>query len=181
MPERDRRGEVLVAIAREAIVEPQNEPSWARPGEPWLAEDGASFVTLRLAGELRGCIGTIEPVRPLGEDVQRNAYAAAYRDPRFPPVSELERHALDVEVSVLSPMERVAVETERDAIHALRPGIDGVLLEFDGRRATFLPQVWESIVDPLQFLSELRLKANLPARFWHPKVHLSRYTVEKFT
>jgi AmmeMemoRadiSam system protein A len=174
-----RRGPVLIGIARDAIA---SEDEFAPPhwSEDWLRETGASFVTLKLDGELRGCIGTIDPRRALGDDVAANARAAAYRDPRFPPVSRAERERLEIEVSVLSAREPMTVASEADAVSRLRPGIDGIYLEYGHARSTFLPQVWESLPDPLEFLGELRRKAGLPARFWHPDVLLSRYTVEKF-
>ena len=180
MVERDRRAGMLVAIAREAIADRHGESKRASWPEPWLEEPAATFVTLHLSGELRGCIGTIEPLRALGDDVRHNARAAAYRDPRFPPVAGHEVEALDVEISVLSRPEALRAASERDAIAALRPGVDGVVIEYQDRRATFLPQVWAGLPDPLSFLAELRLKANLPARFWHPDLRLARYTVEKF-
>jgi AmmeMemoRadiSam system protein A len=173
------RGPVLLSIARDAIaagVEAQ-PPRWE---EPWLRETGASFVTLKIAGELRGCIGTIDPRRALGDDVWHNARAAAFGDPRFPPVSDRERGQLEIEVSVLSPRSPMTVASEADAIAQLRPGVDGVYLEYGHARSTFLPQVWESLPDALDFLGELRRKAGLPGRFWHPDIRLSRYTVEKF-
>ena len=148
--------------------------------DPWLRETGASFVTLRLDGDLRGCVGTVDAHRALGDDVAHNAFAAAYRDSRFEPVSLDERARLTVEVSVLSARTPVRASSEDEALAALRPGIDGAYLEYSHVRATFLPQVWESIPDPLDFLCELRRKAGLPARFWHPDVKLSRYTVEKY-
>ena len=180
MTERERRGAVLLAIARDAIAAPAHVPAPERWPEPWLEKRAATFVTLRLGGELRGCIGSLEARRALGEDVHSNARAAAYRDPRFPPVANHEVAALEVEVSVLSPPEPMAAASEHEALGLLRAGVDGVLIEYEERRATFLPQVWESLPDPLEFLSQLRRKAELPARFWHPGVRLSRYTVEKY-
>jgi AmmeMemoRadiSam system protein A len=181
MDEHGRRGRILVAIARDAIeADPaaQHEPlEWQ---EEWLRATGASFVTLRDAGELRGCIGTVDPHRALGDDVAHNAHAAAYRDPRFPPVRTAQRAGLEVEVSVLSPRAPIAAPTEAELAAVLRPGVDGIVLEYEGHRATFLPQVWESLPDPIDFLAELRRKARLPARFWHPRMQVSRYTVEKF-
>lgn len=176
----DLKGRVLIAIAREAIAaadEYRPRESWS---EPWLREHGASFVTLRNGGELRGCIGTIEAHRPLGADVAHNAYAAAYRDHRFEPLAASERGLVDVEVSVLSPRLPVAAASEAEAIAQLRPHVDGVVFQYGFNQATFLPQVWESIPDALDFLMELRLKARLPARFWHADVKLSRYTVDKY-
>jgi AmmeMemoRadiSam system protein A len=173
----DERGEVLLAIARDAIAELREGYVWR---EPWLLERRASFVTLRRQGELRGCIGSIDAHRALGDDVAHNAHAAAYRDSRFPPLQPAERDELQVEVSVLSAREPFDAPTEADALRILRPGVDGIWLQYQALGATFLPQVWENLPDPLEFLGELRRKAGLPARFWHPALKLSRYTVEKY-
>jgi AmmeMemoRadiSam system protein A len=176
----DERGLTLISIAREAIAEgafPSAPFEWS---QEWLRRHAASFVTLRMQGELRGCIGSIDPRRALGDDVAHNARAAAYRDSRFPPVSADERERLQVEVSVLSPRIALEAASEEEALCHLRPGVDGVCLEYQEFQATFLPQVWDSLPDPLDFLCELRRKAQLPMRFWHPAVKLSRYTVEKF-
>jgi len=170
----------LIGIAHEAIARPDPPAPRQSWPEAWLAERGASFVTLRLDGELRGCIGTIDAHRALGDDVAHNAFAAAFRDPRFEPVSDAELGRLVVEVSVLGPRVPMNVATEAEALAAMRPGIDGIYLEFNELRSTFLPQVWDSLPDPLDFLCELRRKAGLPARFWDERIRLSRYTVEKF-
>jgi AmmeMemoRadiSam system protein A len=178
VPDHAERGRILVSIARESIARGP-EAACARPDE-WLRERAATFVTLRADGELRGCIGTVDAHRELAEDVAHNAHAAAYRDPRFPPVRRGECDGLQVEVSVLSPRTSLPVASEADALAALRPGTDGVVLEYRELRATFLPQVWENLPDALDFLSELRRKASLPQRFWDPEVRLWRYTVEKY-
>ena len=175
------RGARLLAIAREAIERGPGADAVAAFDAPWLARPAATFVTLKLDGELRGCIGSLEPRRALAEDVAKNARAAAYRDPRFAPVDRRERERLEVEVSVLCAPEAIAADTEAEAIAALRPGIDGVVLEFLELRSTFLPQVWESLPEPGDFLGELKRKAGLPRGFWDPRIRLSRYTVEKFT
>ncbi len=180
MVDRERRGGVLIAIAREAIAERLGLGTSTWRGEAWLREYAASFVTLRRQGELRGCIGSVDARRPLADDVARNACAAAFGDPRFAGVEAAEFPALEVEVSILSPRSPVAAGSESEALACLRPGVDGVYLEFGEAHATFLPQVWESIPDPLRFLAELRRKAELPPRFWHAELRLSRYTVEKF-
>jgi AmmeMemoRadiSam system protein A len=182
MDESARRGRILVGLAREAILAGDAFPrAMAREWhEEWLRATGASFVTLRDAGELRGCIGTVDAHRALGDDVAHNAYAAAYRDTRFPPLTPAVRDRLEVEVSVLSERAPVAAASEEALARALRPGIDGVVLEYGELRATFLPQVWESLPDPVDFLAELRRKARLPERFWHPQLKVSRYTVEKY-
>ena len=180
MVEAPDRATTLIAIARAAIARAERPSSPGAWNSGWLLEEGASFVTLKLEGELRGCIGSVDPHRALGDDVAHNAYGAAYRDPRFPPVADDERARLQVEVSVLTPRRAFTAPSEEAALGELRPGVDGIYLEFDGMRATFLPQVWESIVDPLDFLCELRRKAGLPRRFWHERLKLSRYTVEKY-
>ena len=172
------RGATLVRIAREAIAH-DTQPS-LDAGESWLREPGASFVTLKLDGELRGCIGSVEPHRPLALDVAHNARAAAFHDPRFPAVSAAEIPQLAIEISVLSAREPFEAASESEALAKLRPQVDGLYLEFGAMRATFLPQVWESLPDPADFLGELRRKAGLPAGFWHPGIKLSRYTVEKY-
>jgi len=178
--DRGSRAQVLVAIARAAIASgaaPSSPLEWS---DEWLRAPGASFVTLRLDGALRGCIGSIEARRPLGDDVTHNAYAAAHRDPRFPPLTLGEMPRLGVEVSVLSPREPLAAASETEALARMRPGVDGLYLEYHGLSATFLPQVWEGLPDPRDFLGELRRKAGLPASFWDAELRLSRYTVEKY-
>ena len=169
----------LVAIARDAIAAGERPQPMQWP-QDWLRMNAASFVTLKIDGELRGCIGSIDPRRALGDDVAHNAYAAAYRDPRFPPLEPGEAAKLEIEISVLTPRVPIEAANEQEALAALRPGIDGVYLEFGERSATFLPQVWENLADRLEFLSELRRKAGLPPRFWNEGMKLSRYTVDKY-
>jgi hypothetical protein len=174
-------GETLLRIARGSVEEALGVGPAFRPGdEPWLRAPGATFVTLQKRGDLRGCIGSIEARRPLGEDVRRNARAAAFEDPRFPPLERREWPDITVEVSLLSPPEPLPCASEAEALRLLRPGIDGVVFEYDGHRSTFLPQVWEQLPDPREFLAHLRLKAGLPPGFWAPEVRLSRYGVQKW-
>lgn len=180
MPEQADRGAVLVAIAREAIGERLGLALATERGESWLAQPAATFVTLRLEEALRGCIGSLDPRRTLGEDVASNALAAAFSDPRFEPLTAVEYASVSIEISVLSPRTPLAVTSEAEAAVALRPGVDGVYLEYLGTAATFLPQVWEDLADPIEFLAALRHKARLPARFWDPAIRLTRYTVEKY-
>lgn len=174
------RGKTLLALARTAIARAFGQPVQADDSAPWLREAGATFVTLTQDGELRGCIGSLEAHRPLIEDVQANALAAAFRDPRFPPLPESELARTRVEVSLLSPMQEIAFRDEADARAQLRPGIDGVVLEYGWQRGTFLPQVWEQLPQRAQFLAHLKAKAGLPADFWADEVRLYRYTVEKW-
>jgi AmmeMemoRadiSam system protein A len=179
MPEGDLRGRILLGIAREAIADP-SAPGPRTWEDEWLRQRRATFVTLRdAAGELRGCIGSVDAHRALGDDVAHNAHAAAYRDPRFAPLDRDEQSSLGVEVSVLTGRVAIAASSEAEAVESLKPGDDGVVFEYGEFHATFLPQVWENLPDPLEFLSELRRKARLPARFWHPEVRLWRYGVEK--
>ena len=173
-------GRTLLTIARSAIgaelgFRPAAEASHAALGRP-----AATFVTLKVEDELRGCIGTLKPLRPLGVDVRANAIAAAFRDPRFPPVAAVEFEAISVEVSLLSVDERLDVRDEEDLLARLRPDIDGLVLEYGRHRATFLPQVWESLPDPRSFLVALKRKAGLSADFWSPQVNVSRYGVTKW-
>lgn len=148
------------ARAREPLerAEPRGRPH--RPGR--LDQPGATFVTLKRHGTLRGCIGSLEARRALRRDVEENALAAAFRDPRFPPLVACEWDGLALSVSVLSPSRRVAFEDEESLLAGLRPGRDGLILERDGRRGTFLPQVWSQLPDPVDFLRHLERKAGLP-------------------
>lgn len=145
-----------------------------------LRETRTSFVTLKLDGRLRGCIGALEATRALVEDVSANAFAAAFRDPRFPPVAARELDELHVHISILSPPEPLEVETEVELINHLRPGVDGLILEEGSRRGTFLPTVWQGLPDPADFLEQLKLKTGLPAQYWSDTICVYRYTAEEF-
>ena len=146
-----------------------------------LQHDAACFVTLTKHGQLRGCIGSLEARQPLALDVHDNAIGAAFRDPRFPPVGAGELDELHVEISVLSKPEPLSYDGPDDLIAKLRPGVDGVVIERGWNRATFLPQVWESIPDPHEFLQHLCLKAYLPAdAYRRPGLDVYTYQVEKF-
>lgn len=175
------RGETLLRIARQSIAAALGLDTVSGDYDPpWLREPGATFVTLKRRGDLRGCIGSIEARRPLGEDVRHNALAAAFDDPRFPPLQPREWPDVSLEISLLSPPEPLACASEAEALRALRPGIDGVVFEYGGNRSTFLPQVWEQLPEPRELLAQLRLKAGLPPDFWAPEVRLSRYGVQKW-
>jgi len=126
-----------------------------------VREDGAVFVTLKQGGRLRGCIGSYLPRRPLVEDVAENAFAAAYRDPRFAPLTREEVEGLELHISLLTPLEPIQVGNREELLRIMRPGIDGILLEDPPHRSTFLPQVWEQLPSPTKFLDELLLKAGL--------------------
>lgn len=147
---------------------------------PPLRKHGASFVTLQMHGELRGCIGNLAATRPLVEDVASNAFAAAFRDPRFPPLQENELADLDIHISLLTPAAALQFTSEEDLLSQLRPGIDGLILEEGALRGTFLPSVWESLPERRDFLRHLKAKAGLPAGYWSPSIKVSRYSTESF-
>ncbi len=145
-----------------------------------LARDGAVFVTLLKFGELRGCVGSLQPSAPLAQAVATSAFNAAFRDYRFPELRAEELDALAIEVSVLSPMEPVAVASRDELLAMLEPGIDGLLLEDRGCRATFLPKVWEKMASPHQFVEQLLQKAGLPPDHWSDSLRVSRYRTLSF-
>lgn len=147
---------------------------------PALQENGASFVTLTIQRQLRGCIGMLSATRPLIKDVAENAYAAAFEDPRFPPLSEVEYAQLEYHISILNPAENMEFNSEKDLLQQIRPGIDGLILQDRGRRATFLPSVWQSLPNPTEFLQHLKRKAGLPADYWSNSLTIQRYTVQEF-
>jgi AmmeMemoRadiSam system protein B/AmmeMemoRadiSam system protein A len=173
-------GAALISRARNAIASALGLAMVAEPAHADLAEPGVTFVTLRRHGELRGCVGGLVAERPLEEDVRRHALAAAFHDSRFEPLAATEFGTTEVEVSLLEPAQPMNASTEADAIATLRPGIDGVILEWRGHRATFLPQVWEQLPQARTFLAALKRKAGLAADFWSHDVQLSRYRVRKF-
>ena len=183
LPPKDRQA--LLTLARETIARhlrgEGSPPVDMDAVSEGLRRDGASFVTLTKDGALRGCIGSLEPRRPLVLDVRENAVAAAFHDPRFPPVSTEELGDLRVQVSVLSVPQPLSYDGPKDLIAKLRPGVDGVVIESGWNRATFLPQVWEKLPDPHQFLEHLCLKAYLSAdAYRRPGLDVYTYQVEKF-
>jgi AmmeMemoRadiSam system protein A len=145
---------------------------------PALRSLRASFVTLHIERALHGCMGSLEAKQPLVTDVAANAFGAAFRDPRFEAISEHQLELLTLHVSVLSPLERLDVDSEASLITQVRPKIDGVLLREGAKLGTFLPGVWESIPDPRTFLRELKRKAGLPADYWSNTLEVYRYTTE---
>ncbi|HNK18176.1 MAG TPA: AmmeMemoRadiSam system protein A, partial [Piscinibacter sp.] len=163
-----------------AIADALGQPTGPEPGHAALAEPGATFVTLRRDGELRGCVGTLAPQRALEHDVRLHALAAAFHDHRFTPLAAWEFQTLAIEVSLIGPSEPIAAASEDEALNAIEPGVDGVTLEYRGRHATFLPQVWEQLPAPADFLAALKRKAGLPEDFWAEALRLSRYRVRKF-
>jgi AmmeMemoRadiSam system protein A len=178
----------LLALARASIDSTLSSGSAARqlvpfttaPLLPGLTVRRSSFVTLRRGEELRGCCGTLDAPRTLAEDVWRNAWAAAFNDYRFPPLTAAEWPHMNVHLSLLTVPEPLHVATEEQLLAVLRPSIDGLILESDAGRATFLPAVWEQIPDPVQFVRQLKMKAGWSATYWSDRVRCSRYGTESF-
>jgi AmmeMemoRadiSam system protein B/AmmeMemoRadiSam system protein A len=173
-------GRTLLGLARGAVGEALGNGSVAIPDEPWLKEKRATFVTLNQDGKLRGCIGSLQPTRALGEDVVANAANAALADRRFSPLRPDELSNIEMEVSLLSAPTLVPFAEANELIAQLRPGTDGVILAADGRRGTYLPQVWEQLPDPVQFLASLKQKAGIPADTRLTRCQVWRYQVRKW-
>lgn len=184
-PLTDGEKKILLRIAREAIEHAVMGKS-APPIDPTLLtqalrELGSSFVTLTIQGELRGCIGALEAYQPLAEDVREHAIAAALEDPRFPPLTQLELSRVQIEVSRLTAPQELSYADGDDLLRKLRPHVDGVILKHGHRRATFLPQVWEKIPDPVEFLEQLCYKMGERGNLWRQaKLQVLTYQVEEF-
>jgi AmmeMemoRadiSam system protein A len=184
MPLSDAQRAEILSIARQSIEHGlhSSRPLPVAAGDyPALAQPGACFVTLHRHGELRGCIGSLEAHRPLVSDVAENAYAAAFRDPRFLPLQAPELDDLVLDVSVLSKPEPMDFRDEQDLLDQIRPGIDGLIVEELPRRGTFLPSVWAGLPDKADFLRHLKMKAGLPADYWSDSIKVWRYTTEIFS
>lgn len=149
--------------------------------EPFYHEKRGVFVTLHLNGQLRGCIGNIEPIYPLYEAVMRNAHESAFGDPRFPPLEREEFEDLDIEISVLTVPEKIKYDSADDLLEKLHPGKDGIVIEKGMYKSTYLPQVWDDIKDKATFLSSLCMKAGLgPDEWTSGECDIYSYEVEKF-
>lgn len=173
---------LLLVIARNAIFRALKKTDAERSGfdgaPDELRQPRATFVTLTLGGRLRGCIGTLEAWRPLIEDVAANARAAAFDDPRFPPLTPAEFKKLEIHISILSPAEELTFSSEADLLRQIRPGTDGLILQAGSRRGTFLPSVWAELPEKELFWAHLKLKAGLPADYWSDRWRVFRYTAE---
>ncbi len=174
------RGPVLLAHARGAIAQALGLPVAAASDAEFLSRPGATFVTLKTHGELRGCVGSLQAHRPLREDVRDNARAAAFLDRRFAPLGRAEYPRLAVEVSLLAPSQPLVVADEAELHASLRPGIDGLTLSYRQRRATFLPQVWDSLPEARAFVAALKRKLGVGTGFWSDELRVFRYTVDKW-
>jgi len=179
----DNQGQVLLAIARASISTALGQPgdvSTDVNDAAWLQEKAACFVTLMKQGQLRGCIGTIDPYRSLLDDIKHNACAAAFNDSRFPTLTLEELGDIDIEISLLSALSELKFSNQQDALAQLRPGIDGVIFECDQHRSTFLPQVWQQLPNTADFMAQLKRKAGLSGKFWRDDVKIFCYTVTKW-
>jgi hypothetical protein len=182
MPLSRREQEILLQLALDSIREglEHNRPLDidVTDFEPTLRQKCACFVTLNRLGNLRGCIGHLEAVQALMTDVAENAFAAAFRDPRFPPLKAEELAQLDLHISILTPAEPLTFDSEQDLLRQLQPGVDGLILQDGLHRGTFLPSVWEQLPEPEQFLSHLKRKAGLPVDYWSASLKVFSYTSE---
>ncbi|MEQ8227993.1 MAG: AmmeMemoRadiSam system protein B [Rhodospirillales bacterium] len=179
----DRHGPDLVRLAAQSIEQGLETGKPFSPdlsdAAPELAAPGACFVTLKKNGQLRGCIGSPEAHRPLITDVAVNAFSAAFRDPRFPKLTAAELHEVTLSISVLSPQMSMAIKDEADLLAQLRPGIDGLVIEDGGKRALFLPSVWDQLPDKQVFLGHLKRKAGMADRHWSDDFKARRFIAEE--
>lgn len=176
--------EILLRLARHSIELGLDAQSCAPvPADDYpapLTELKASFVTVMVARELRGCRGSLESKRPLFADVWHNAYASAFDDPRLPSLRAGECAALGIDISVLSPLEPLGAISETDLLEAMTPGQDGVVLALHSKRVTFLPKVWDTIPRKEDFLRRLKVKAGWREDFWSPEIHCFRYRTQSY-
>lgn len=177
-----RHGGTLLSIARRSI-EHGLRCGWSLPVESddhlaELREERATFVTLTRDGQLRGCVGKPKACRPLVVDVAENAFAAAFDDCRFSPLTEPELERLDIEISLLSSAQPLIFTSEADLLRQLRPGKDGLILEDGSHRGLFLPSVWQSLPRAQDFLAQLKVKAELAGDYWSPTLGVERFTTE---
>ena len=179
----EKQGQVLLQLARQTIAE---QLGIATGGAVALADSAldaeyGTFVTLKIGGALRGCIGNLLPSGSVAEGVKRNAISAAFHDSRFSPLTATELEKVEIDISVLSQPQKLEYKDGDDLIAKLRPGIDGVILRLGGAGATFLPQVWDQLPAPELFLGHLCRKAGLADTTWkkaHPEIEI--YQVQCF-
>jgi len=179
----DEERKTLHQVARESIIcgLKLGKPLDISPLEfsEKFRDKRATFITLKIHDVLRGCIGMLEARRSLIEDISENAFAAAFRDPRFDPLHPDELKDLEISISILTPAKNIEFSSEEDLLQKIRPGIDGLILEEGMHRGTFLPSVWEEVSDPREFLRHLKRKAGLPMDYWSDTLAIKRYTAEK--
>lgn len=182
LPELQQRQLLAVALASIRHGLTQGQPLSPQPEDypPALSIQAATFVTLHHNQALRGCIGHLQPLTSLVEDIANNAYAAAFEDPRFGPLQARELQGLNIHIAVLGPIETLQASSEQALIKQLRPGIDGLILEEGAHRATFLPSVWEQLPEPGDFIRALKRKAGMAQNHWSEAMRASRYQTQSF-
>lgn len=178
----DDQGQKLLRLARQTLENRLRGGSpAAEPEDDLFSSPAATFVTLKIGGSLRGCIGNLIPVGSLWHGIRDNAVSAAFHDHRFPPLRAEELPRLHIDISILSPPRPLTYADGDDLLRKLQPGRDGVILRDGWRSATFLPQVWEQLPSPEQFLGHLCLKAGLPQNSWREKkLAIETYQVQCF-
>ncbi|MFN2547530.1 MAG: AmmeMemoRadiSam system protein A [Myxococcales bacterium] len=175
-----RHGLALARWGRARLKQELGGPLATAPSGDWCGEKRATFVTLRwLDGDLHGCIGALVPRRTIVDDVAHNAVAAALHDPRSHAIRLEQVDELDLELSILSDLQRIPAGAEKEALDAIRPGVDGIVLIWREHSATFLPSMWPRLPDVGEFMRALKVKAGLPGNFWDDAIHLERYTADK--
>jgi len=165
------QGQRLVALARWTLAAHFSPNDPALPSEPDVSDPvfaapWGTFVTLKIGGGLRGCIGRLSTDESLADGIRHNAISAAFQDPRFPPLSAQELSQVAISISVLTPAQPLEHRGGGDLLDRLKPGRDGVIIRKGGLSATFLPQVWEDLTEPAHFLTALCRKAGLPGSAW---------------
>jgi len=172
----------LLGLAKDSIrhglTHGEPLPVRAKDFQPALRAQRSTFVTLKIDGKLRGCMGKLQATYSLAEDVAHSAFAAAFRDPRFPQVTKLDAERLHIHISVLSRLEPLKFGSEKDLLAQMRPGVDGLLLQEGSRRGTLLPSVWGVVSGADEFLRQLKIKAGLQECYWSDDLRVSRYTAE---
>ena len=175
---------IIIKLAHSSIKEGLEHGQTLTPDFGFLPAElqqaGACFVTLEINNQLRGCVGSLEAHRPLAEDVARNAYNAAFRDPRFPQLTDKEYPDVTVKLSLLTAPTPMQFNSEEDLVNQLQPNIDGLILKEGFQRGTFLPSVWEQLPSPQEFLNRLKQKAGFPLDYWSNKIEIERYHTEQF-
>ena len=163
---KENYSELLIDICKKSIKSKFKKEPVNIPLPQVFLQTGASFVTLEKHGNLRGCIGSIIPHRPLIEDLILNAQHSAFADPRFRPVEEIEIEDLEIAISLLSIPKPMSFSGEQDLLNQIRPFVDGIIIKDKGRQAVYLPSVWEQLPDKIEFLNSLKVKAGLPANYF---------------
>lgn len=180
--------EALLKLAHRSVRYGVEEGAMMQISSDWfdtdlsvpLSQQRATFVILKKNGMQRGCIGSVEPSRPLAQDVVRNAFMSALLDERFPPVKECELPRIEIYISILSEPSMIVFESEQDLISKLQAGEDGLFLSYNQHQASFLPLMWKQIPSAADFLLHLKVKAGLSSDFWADDIAVYRFSTQHF-